>query len=210
MLKIPRISVIEFGVASGNGLVALENVAAEVERLTGVAVEVFGFDTGKGLPRLRDYRDLPYKWEIGEFAFNSDNVRRRLKRAKLVLGDVNETVPQWCSDSSRAPLGFVAVDVDLYHSTMSALRVFEQPAEYLLPRIYTYLDDVIFTSRHLGEWLAVNDWNASHQEAKIDEIAALWVSRFFKSRWLAGMCMTHFFTHPLYNDHVGFLDHSAM
>ncbi len=210
MLGVPRISVIEFGVAGGNGLVALEKIAEEVEKLTGVAIQVFGFDTGRGLPPLRDYRDLPYKWQTGEFAYEAEGVRKRLKRATLIVGDVNETVPKWCAEPSRVPLGFVAIDVDLYHSTVNALRIFEREPEYLLPRVYTYLDDVIFTSRYLGELLAVREWNAAHAHAKIDAITALACSRFFQHRWLAGMFIAHFFEHPRYNDHTGFLDHSGM
>ena len=41
------ISVVEFGVASGRGLVALEWIAARVHGMTGMAVHVFGFDTGQ-------------------------------------------------------------------------------------------------------------------------------------------------------------------
>src|SRR5262245_29668740 len=43
-----RISAIEFGVAGGNGLVALERHAAYVTRQTGVEVAIYGFDTGEG------------------------------------------------------------------------------------------------------------------------------------------------------------------
>ena len=45
---VHAISVIEFGVAGGNGLVALDRYAAAVERETGVRVAVYGFDTGRG------------------------------------------------------------------------------------------------------------------------------------------------------------------
>ena len=43
-------SLIEFGVAGGNGLVALELIAERIEHHLGVKISVFGFDTGKGLP----------------------------------------------------------------------------------------------------------------------------------------------------------------
>src|SRR5689334_10476940 len=47
---VEEISAFEFGVASGNGLLALGNIAAEVEKETGVRISVYGFDTGAGLP----------------------------------------------------------------------------------------------------------------------------------------------------------------
>src|SRR5262249_29685698 len=55
-LGLTRMSIIEFGVAGGNGLLDLEASAAEVERVSGVTIDVFGFDTGHGLPRPRDER----------------------------------------------------------------------------------------------------------------------------------------------------------
>src|SRR5687767_6416052 len=48
-LGLSKISAIEFGVAGGNGLVALERHAEQVERHTGVNVAVYGFDTGAGM-----------------------------------------------------------------------------------------------------------------------------------------------------------------
>src|SRR5579862_5305691 len=54
-----RISAIEFGVAGGNGLVALERHADYVRKETGVEVMTYGFDTGRGMPPPIDYRDMP-------------------------------------------------------------------------------------------------------------------------------------------------------
>jgi hypothetical protein len=45
------IAVIEFGVAEGRGLLALEAHAAAVERVTGIRIHVYGFDSGGGMPR---------------------------------------------------------------------------------------------------------------------------------------------------------------
>src|SRR5262249_20380511 len=53
------IATIEFGVAGGNGLVELERHSLYVTRESGVRVEIYGFDTGKGLPEPVDYRDMP-------------------------------------------------------------------------------------------------------------------------------------------------------
>lgn len=46
------ISVIEFGVAGGNGLLALQEFAVQVEKSTGVEIFVYGFDTAARLPAL--------------------------------------------------------------------------------------------------------------------------------------------------------------
>jgi hypothetical protein len=50
VLNLPRVSVFEFGVAGGSGLVSLERVAELVEQKTGVGIDVYGFDTGEGFP----------------------------------------------------------------------------------------------------------------------------------------------------------------
>ena len=65
---VSAISVIEFGVAGGEGLIALQNEAAAVESETGVEIKVYGFDMGPhGLPRfIGDYRDHPDAWQAGD------------------------------------------------------------------------------------------------------------------------------------------------
>jgi|SRR5579875_478544 len=52
------VSALEFVVAGGNGLVFLDSFAGEVERGLGVRVELYGFDTGRGLPAPGSSRDL--------------------------------------------------------------------------------------------------------------------------------------------------------
>ncbi len=66
-LGVERISVVEFGVGTGRGLLSMQRIAAEVETIFGVAIEIYGFDTGVGLPPPRDYRDLPHVWSASEF-----------------------------------------------------------------------------------------------------------------------------------------------
>src|SRR5262245_3814170 len=56
VLGLDRVSVIELGVAGGAGLLALEHVAESAEKLMDVAVDVYGFDTGRGLPKPQGYR----------------------------------------------------------------------------------------------------------------------------------------------------------
>ncbi|MGB3514140.1 MAG: hypothetical protein WBA93_34020 [Microcoleaceae cyanobacterium] len=66
-LGYERISVLEFGVAGGNGLINLEYHASEVSKIFSIDIEIYGFDTGEGLPEPLDYRDLPYHWKAGFF-----------------------------------------------------------------------------------------------------------------------------------------------
>ena len=79
LLGIPRISVLEFGVAGGNGLVVIEQHARWIQRELGVGLEIYGFDTGEGLPEPVDYRDLPYGWKAGFFKMDRAVLDRRLQ-----------------------------------------------------------------------------------------------------------------------------------
>ena len=90
-LGFKRISVIEFGVAGGNGLVNMEYHAEKIEELLGVTVDIYGFDTGVGLPPPEDYRDLPYIFKEGFFRMDQAALKARLKRSKLIIGDARDT-----------------------------------------------------------------------------------------------------------------------
>jgi len=119
----------------GDGLVEMERMAHEVSRICPTQIQVVGFDTGTGIPEHVDYRDLPYIWRKGHYRMNVDTVRRRLKNAELVLGDVTDTVPAFLSQLKNAAIGFVAFDLDFYSSSCAALRIFGGPDELYLPRV---------------------------------------------------------------------------
>jgi hypothetical protein len=86
--NLTAISVYEFGVAGGNGLLALERLSEAVEKETGISISVFGFDSGTGLPTLiGDYRDYPDRWRPGDFAMDELQLRKRLKpTTRLIIG----------------------------------------------------------------------------------------------------------------------------
>ena len=123
-LGINRVSVIEFGVAGGNGLISLDRVAEKVEAILGVGVDVYGFDAGTGLPKPEDYRDLPNLYTASSFQMDVEGLKKRLKKAQLILGLVENTVPRFI-DSGAAPVAFVSIDLDYYSSTMQAFKLFE-------------------------------------------------------------------------------------
>jgi hypothetical protein len=203
-LGIKRISAIEFGVAGGNGLVALEDHARSVTRETGVDIEIYGFDSGSGLPAPDDYRDMPYAWEQGFYTMDVDKLRDRLTSAKLILGDVRETVQQF-GQSNPAPIGFISFDLDYYSSTVAALRVLDFPFESLLPRVFCYFDDVAggpayCYNEFTGELLAINEFNQSHPDRKLARIAGLRHNfRSLPVLWHEQMYVAHMFKHPHYN-----------
>ena len=199
---ITHISVVEFGVAGGNGLVALERAARRVQSHFGITIDVHGFDTGIGLPPPTDYRDLPNIFRQSEYRMDVDALRQRLRHAQLHIGLVGETVERFVA-SRPAPVGFISFDLDYYTSTMDAFTLLEADESLMLPRIHCYFDDIMgFTfSEFTGERLAIDEFNAAHVSRKISPIYGL---RYFLPRdyaqqqWSEMFYMAHLFDHPLY------------
>ena len=206
-LGLPRVSVIEFGVAGGNGLLSMERHAEEVERIIpSVKIEIYGFDTGKGLPAPEDYRDLPFHWQEGFFAMDPAELQSKLKRSKLVFGDIADTMSSFTEVHNPAPVGAIAVDVDLYSSTRSAFKLFLEQDEFLLPRIVGYYDDVVGNNVELmsdftGERLAISEFNDNNESRKISPAHHLRILDGGEA-WKHQIWVTHLFHHKNYNDFV--------
>lgn len=207
VLGHPRVSVVEFGVAGGSGLLCLERIAELVEQKTNVGIDVYGFDAGKGLPKATDYRDLQYMWEEGDFSMDESQLQPRLKRAQLRLGLVEQTVPEFVR-TSFPPVAFISFDLDLYSGTKQAFRLLEADAGRLLPRVFCYFDDTMGFSYNdfTGERLAIHEFNREHAMRKLAPIYGLkWFvpQEHFNDRWIEMLQIAHLFDHPSY----GTLEH---
>lgn len=204
-LGIRELSALEFGVGRGEGLLALEAVAAEIDMHTGVRIAAYGFDLGEGLPAPHDYRDLAYLYAPGYYHMDVATLRSRLQRSELILGNVAETVPAFLQ-RKPPPIGFVAFDLDYYSSTVAALQVFESRQERYLPRVLCYFDDIAneeaLQTEYTGELLAVGEFNTQHPRVKIDRITGFEYSRLIRDVWNIKMYVCHFFDHPHYNTHI--------
>lgn len=198
------ITVAEFGVAGGNGLVCLCDHKIEIEKMLGIEILVVGFDSASGLPATGDARDILYAWPPGSFVMDRAALERRMGgRAQLVLGDVGDTVSSW-QPESRAPLGAVMFDLDYYTSTINALRVLTK--ENVLPRVWCYFDDVCagpeeaITAR-VGEREAISDFNHSPERAGLRDHIGL--SYAFKGvmpqPWHQHIYVYHRLGHPQYS-----------
>lgn len=201
-LRYPRISVIEFGVAGGRGLLALEEIAVQVENLVGLPIDVYGFDTGTGLPAPTDYRDVPYMWDEGFFPMDKEKLLPQLKRAQLKLGLIQKTIQDFIA-SHFSPVAFISFDFDLYTGTRHALSLLETTPNRLIPRVSCYFDDIMGYgyNEFTGERLAINEFNATHALQKVTPHHGLkwfvpWRNR--DDRWVEMMYLAHIFDHPQY------------
>jgi hypothetical protein len=208
VLGLGAISVLELGVAGGNGLVALEDVAERIRREYDIDIDVYGFDMGKGLPKPRDHRDLPNLFAEGDYPMNVGRLRARLHDARLMLGPVSETVREFIA-SAPAPVGFVAFDLDLYTSTRDAFALLDATPSLLLPRVHCYFDDILGLTYGdcNGPRLAISEFNDAHDLRKISPVYGLrhFVPHAFAdSAWTEKIFMAHIFDHDLYarTDHV--------
>lgn len=198
---LKSVTVIEFGVAAGAGLVNICNISQKITKLTGVDFKIFGFDSGKGMPPPRDHRDHPEVFSEGYYPLidRSALMRALPPNAKLILGDIQETLPLFLAGLSKnSPLGFVVIDVDYYWSAKECLNVFLGAADNYLPWTMVYLDDTGFESANpwAGELLAVREFNEENEMRKIHLFAALRHRRLFKhTSWLDQIYLLHVLDH---------------
>ncbi len=200
-----RISAVEFGVAGGRGLVALEVYAREAGRLFGVSIDVYGFDSGEGLPAAVDYRDCTQRWIGGDYRMDVDTLRARLRDAQLVLGDIRDTTKTFFAEFDPAPIAFISVDVDLYSPTVAILDMLRADDERFTPIVTMYFDDVFGELEFQGESLAIREFNESSETVKIspEGIAGVnmmpaLLNRFheYPFKWNAQLKWCNRFAHP--------------
>jgi hypothetical protein len=205
-LGYKTISVLEFGVAGGNGLIELENHAFEVSKITGVDIQIYGFDMGSGLPQPLDYRDMPYLWKKGFYKMDVDKLKLKLNKAKLVLGDVSETVKTFFEEYKPAPIGAIMNDLDFYSSTKNSFKLLDGHENNFLPRVFCYFDDVTAREPHLyndytGERLAINEFNQEHSDIKFG-LPYYLITKEIVRQWYHHIWILHFFSHAKYNNFV--------
>ena len=201
-LGISTVSVLEFGVATGAGLMNLAEIAKRVTATTGVKFQIYGFDSGKGMPPAVDYRDHPEMYQQGDFVMNQEALRAKLpENVHLIIGDVGETTADFVANLPESePIGYAIIDVDYYSSTVSALNAFKgaNPRCYL-PVTRLFLDD-IFADEHnpwCGELAAVHEFNDAEKMRKINHNPFIDADRLFKrASWLKHVWNLQVLDHP--------------
>ena len=185
-LDIKRLVVIEFGVASGAGLLNMCRISDQLADHYKLPVRAIGFDTGEGMPAPVDYRDHPEKYLDGDFIpHDKSRIEASLpSNASIIYGPIAENVGKL--EEILEPgdcIGFVSVDVDYWSSTVDCLKVFRNPKLRFLPTTPVYFDDVnnVDHNEFAGELLAIKEFNAEAQEQKIAKMNQLRNWRIFKN-----------------------------
>jgi hypothetical protein len=198
---LKSVTVIEFGVAAGAGLINICSISRKITQLTGVDFRIFGFDSGRGMPPPLDSRDHPEVFSEGSYPLvdRSALIQALPPNATLILGDIQETLPHFMPRlSPSSPLGFAVVDVDYYSSAKECLDVFLGESDNYLPLTLVYLDDIGFESANpwAGELLAVREFNEENEMRKIHLFEGLRHQRLFKhTSWLDQVYLLHVLDH---------------
>jgi hypothetical protein len=193
------VTVIEFGVANGAGLFAIEKHIREIRRNVDIDFHVFGFDLETGVPITEDHRDIAFKGWLGKYRMEDKAaLEDRLQVSKLIIGDVSKTVPAFPDHQpADAPIGCIFFDLDLYTSTMAAFRIFDLPEASRLPRVVSYFDDIQGSNEYIGELAAIRDFNAKHDDKKIAKPYGLFAVR--PHLWIEMVFQMHDFAHSDYH-----------
>jgi hypothetical protein len=183
--------------------------ADEVEKLTGIAIDCYGFDTGEGMPAPEGARDLPYWFQSGQYRMDVPALKARVPKGKLVLGEIRDTLPDFVRTQSPAPIGAIFNDTDYWSSTRDSFRLFDLAAENpgsFLPRIFMYFDDIIGSAVEMygpfnGQLLAISEYNSAQDAVKIHLNQNLLGADHLGWRWQ--IYFAHLFAHPDYATYVG-------
>ncbi|MFC3743250.1 TylF/MycF/NovP-related O-methyltransferase [Paractinoplanes deccanensis] len=130
-------SVVECGVFRGSSFMTFAQLSAALEP-TNLTRRLYGFDSFGGFPSVSEadrpeqtgaargdlaadsYAELTRLLEI----YDTDRFLGHLPKARLIRGDVTETVPAFVADNPHLVVSLLFLDLDLYEPTRAALRHF--------------------------------------------------------------------------------------
>ena len=209
-LGYKEVSVLELGVAGGNGIISLENYKKKIEKITGVKINIIGFDYGEGLPTSNNKFDLPFFWSEGDYKIDKEKLKKKTN-TKIFFGGIDKTFQSFI-ETNPPIISAIFFDLDYYTSTKSFLNQISKNKDFFSPRVYCYFDDVFSPHHHInehnGELLAINEFNNENNEIKIGKSLAdsndyrfpLGNNRFF---------MLHNFTHRDYLKNLDYNKHKS-
>ena len=207
-LGFNEISVVELGVAGGNGIKSILKYKRKIEKILDIKINIVGFDTGTGLPNSDLKEDLPYFWKQGDYTnINLKGLEKEDSSIKIYEGNISSTIDKYILEN-KIKIGLIFFDLDLYSSTKLFLDKIPALSEkkLLLPRVFCYFDDLFVADYTLndinGEPLAIKEFNNQFKKIKLgktfDHITD------FKFPLAKGQIYTlHDFDNENYNKYIG-------
>jgi len=204
-LGINNVSVLELGVAGGNGIIALEKYKKSIESYLKIKIDIYGFDTGEGMPRSNLKEDLIFVWKQGQYKIDKDLIGKKTN-SKIFYGDVKNTINDFIKLNPNK-ICSIFFDLDYYSSTKAFLDQINNLKKYLLPRVLCYFDDLHVPEKYIsdvnGELLAINEFNSSNTNCKLGaSIDHVMDFKFPLAK--NSIYMLHVFDNPDYNKFIGF------
>ena len=182
-------------VAEGAGLFNLSDISSKLSSIYGLDYKVIGFDTGIGMPSPVDYRDHPENFRKHDFPPGRLTKDLLPPKTDLIYGPIKETVHEFMKSlQPDDKISFISIDVDYYSSTIDCFKIFNANSEYFLPSTILYFDDVndIYDNVHMGELLAIDEYNKKNEKKKICKMTQLRDWRIFKNAiWIDQMYFLH-------------------
>jgi len=199
------VSILELGVAGGNGIIALEKYKEKIQKLTNIKINIYGFDTGEGLPDINNKFDSPFLWKKGDFKIIDKELLKKKIHSQIFYGDIKNTVDEFLSTNPENIIS-IFFDFDLYTSTKNFLKQIPKLEKHICPRVYCYFDDVFnpnhLIDEHSGELLAIKEFNNENFDIKIGK--SLNNSNDFKFPiGKDNLFMLHNFNHKDYHSYIG-------
>ena len=204
-LGYEEITVLELGVAGGNGIISLEKYKKKIEALYNIKINIYGFDSGEGIPSSNSEFDLPFHWKQGDFKTDKKKLEK-ITTSKIIYGDVKNSVDEFVKYN---PKNIIAIffDMDLYTSTKDFLSQINKLQKYLCPRVYCYFDDIFnpnhWINKYVGEQLAIEEFNSENKYLKIG-LAPDSINDFKFPLAKGQLFMLNHFKHTDYKKYIGF------
>jgi hypothetical protein len=133
----------------------------------------------------------------------STTLRRRPRHARVRISTGRSATNQFCPSrplSGSGPLAFASIDVDIYTSAKSALKLIpDSKANALLPTGGLHFDDAWSEygyNRFAGELLVIDEINNEYEVRKIDRDRYVDHWHDGTQPWHAAMYMFHALDHP--------------
>ena len=90
-----EISILEFGVANGAGLINMQEISNKLEKIYNIKINIYGFDMGNGMPRSKDkLKDHPDIYSSGDFPMDIKKLKTKIGKNPALL-ETSKTMCVW-------------------------------------------------------------------------------------------------------------------